>query len=240
MEKDVKIKTPDGKIIEGILRGNIKKPLILIVHGLCGNINEAMHYNAARYFEKQGFSSFRFNLYSWGKDNRKLHECTLKTHGADIDLVLKFLKSTGAQKIFAIGHSYGFPALLHSKANTIETLVSWDGSVLPRDTFLKKPSIIKPVKGRLIDEGYLTIMGEGMAKEQRNVNSIELAQDFNKPIKLITIPKDGNLIGAKNIFRVLSEPKELTIIKGASHNFTEEGKQEELYYETIQWFKKFE
>lgn len=239
MEKEYKIKTPDGKIMEGILRGSIQNPLILIVHGLCGNMNEAMHYNAVRYFEKQGFSSFRFNLYSWKKENRKLHECTLKTHGTDIDTVLEFLKSEGAKRIFAVGHSYGFPSILHAKSDDIETLVSWDGSVLPRDSFSKLDKVSKPITGRLLDEGYLTIMGEGMVKEENEIDSSALANDFKKPIKLITIPKDGNLTGAEKIFKAIDQQKEFSIIEGASHNFTEEGKQEELYKETIEWFKKF-
>src|ERR1700722_40745 len=118
MEKELKIKTPDGKMIYGILRGSLSKPLIIHVHGLAGNMNEAMHYNAARYFEKHGFSSFRFNLYSWEKGGRKLHECTFSTHGKDIDTVLKYLESRGARKIFVVGHSYGWPSILHTKQRT--------------------------------------------------------------------------------------------------------------------------
>ena len=102
MEKEIQIKTPDKKKIIGILRGPINKPLIVLVHGFCGHKNEAMHFNAVRYFEKHGFSSFRFNLYSWRKESRKLHECTLKTHGADIDVVLKSLKAKGAKKIYIV------------------------------------------------------------------------------------------------------------------------------------------
>ena len=72
MEKEIKIKTSDKKIIYGILRGSLSKPVIVQVHGLSGNMNEAMHYNAARYFEKHGFSSFRFNLYDWRKGAPKI------------------------------------------------------------------------------------------------------------------------------------------------------------------------
>ncbi len=239
MEKEYKIKTSDGKVIEGILMGSVQKPLVLIVHGLCGNMNEAMHYNAARYFEKEGFSSFRFNLYSWKKQNRKLHECTLKTHGTDINTVLKFLKSKGVIIIFAVGHSYGFPSILHAKADIIKALASWDGSVLPRTSFSKLKKISKPIQGRLLDEGYVTIMGEGMVKEENKINTVKLAEEFKKPIKLITIPKEGNLTGAKKIFKAISQEKEMVVISDASHNFTEEGKQEELYRETVKWFKRF-
>lgn len=239
MERVYKIKTTDGKNIDGLLRGSINRPLILLVHGLCGHMNEAMHYNAARYFEKEGFSSFRFNLYSWQKANRKLHDCTLKTHGADISQVIKFLKAKGAKKIFAVGHSYGFPSILHANPKDIQAIVSWDGSVLPRRGFRGLPKITKPVKGRILDEGYLTIMGEAMTGEEGRVDSAKLVKDFDRPIKLIGAGGEGNARVSKKLFKSITQSKELTIIKGANHNFTEEGKQEELYRETVDWLKKW-
>jgi len=229
----------DKKTIEGILRGSVKKPLIVLVHGLCGNMNEAMHYNAARYFEKHGFSSFRFNLYSWGKENRKLHECTLQTHGSDINTVLRYLKSIGASQIFVVGHSYGFPSILVSKNRDFIAAVSWDGSFLPRDKFdnLNK---VKQLKGRILDEGYFVIIGEGMVKEARKVDSAKMLEKLGKPIKFITnTDKTGNFVGAKKMFKAASQPKAFKVIKGATHSFSEEGKQEELYKDTVSWFKKY-
>ncbi len=239
MEKEYKIKASDGKIIEGILRGSIKKPLIVIVHGLCGNMNEALHYNATRYFEKEGFSSFRFNLYSWGKQSRKLHECTLRVHGNDINTVCTFLISKGAKTIFVVGHSYGFPSILCAGSSNICALVSWDGSVLPTKSLSSLKKISEPIRGRLLDEGYVVIVGEEMVKEENKINSVKLARDFKKPTKLITIPKDGNLKGAKKIMKSISQKKQMTVIHGASHNFTEQSKQAELYKETTEWFKRF-
>ncbi len=239
MEQTFKIKTPDGKFIEGMLNGNVKKPLILLVHGLSGYAHEALHQNAVSHFTKQGFSVFRINLYSWKKNHRKLHECTLQTHGEDIDTVLKFLKKKGVKKIMAAGHSYGFPSILHTKTGLIDALVSWDGSNLPyKDAFLKFPVIESPVKGRIIDSGYFIIMGEEMAQESTRVQGIPLAQTFNRPIKMIGAEK-GNGKAAGKVFKALTGQKALAIIKGASHNFTEVGAQEKLYKETVSWFKKF-
>lgn len=241
MEKTLKIKTTDHKTIQGMLRGSIKKPLIILVHGLCSNMNEALHYNATRYFEKEGFSCFRFNLYSWEKGSRKLHECTLKTHGEDIDVVLNFLKLKGAKKLFIVGHSYGLPSILHSKSKIFDAVVSWDGSFFPHSHFDKSKSIKMPVKGIIIDEsGHWAIMSEAMVRESHTVNSIGLIKSLDKPVKFITIPKKtGNLSGAKKMYAASKQEKELKIIVGASHNFTEEGKEEMLYKETTEWLKRF-
>lgn len=240
-EKEIKIKTKDGKTIYGILRGSLKRPIVVIVHGLSGNMNEAMHYNAARYFDVHGFSSFRFNLYAWEKDARKLHECTLKTHGQDIDAVVNYLKRLGAKKLFAAGHSYGWLSIVHANPKNFIALSSWDGSRLPANHFKNLPKLNKP-KGRILDEGYLIIMGEKMAAYASESDTTKLIKNFIQPIQFVTTPEPpatGNLAEAKRLYKIMPNKKELLIVKGATHNFTEDGTQEQLYKATANWFKKF-
>lgn len=240
MEKSVKIRTSDKKTIHGVLRGPLNKPVIVIVHGLAGNMNEAMHYNAARYFEKHGFSSFRFGLYSWEQGARKLHECTFSTHGRDIDTVIRYLRSRGARKMFLVGHSFGWPSILHAKERGFSAVAAWDGSLLPysQKEFAKR--IQKP-KGRIFDEGYWVIMGERMAEDSRTFKSLGAIKRFDRPIGFITVDDNvfGNRDKNKKMYRAAKGEKELVVIKGATHTFWEEGKQEELYAATVGWFKKF-
>jgi dienelactone hydrolase len=240
MDKSIQIKTSDNKIIFATLRGSFNKPLIILVHGLASNMNEALHYNAARYFEKQGFSSLRMNLYSWQKGARKLHECTFTTHAKDIDTALEYASSKGAKKIFLVGHSYGWPSILHTKNHKYVAVTAWDGSILPKNS-INEPTRSKIPKGRIIDEGYFVIVGEQMAKDSQKINSIDLVKNFTSPISFITVDDnvEGNLEGNKKMCNAASVKKELIIIKGARHNFFEEGKQEKLYKSTVNWFNKF-
>jgi pimeloyl-ACP methyl ester carboxylesterase len=240
MEKQLGIRTKDGKIIRGILRGPVSKPVIVLVHGLAGDMNQAMHYNAARYFEQHGFSSLRFNLYDWHKDARKLHQCTFSTHGDDIDTVLAYLKSRRAKQIFIAGHSYGFPSILHAKRQSFKAVASWDGSLLPRNHADTPQKSIKP-KGCLIDFGYSVVVGERMARDSKKIDTIELLQHFEQPISFITVDDDldGNLSGGREMHEAFKGKKELVIIKGAHHNFSEEGKQEQLYAAAVRWFTRF-
>lgn len=240
MEKELKIKTTGGKTIQAILRGSLRKPVIVLVHGLAGNLNEAMHYNAARYFEKQGFSTLRFNLYSWQKGSRKLHETTFSTHGEDIDAVVLYLTDNGAKKIFIAGHSYGFPSILHTKNRIFTAVAAWDGSILPTN-HVDLPERSENPKGRIIDEGYSVIVGEQMAIDSHTIKSLDLLKTFEQPISFITVDDNvnGNLSGAQRMQKAFKGEKELVVVKGAHHNFAEDGKQEELYKATVKWFKKF-
>lgn len=240
MERQIKIKTPDNKWIAATQRGSFNKPVIVIVHGLAGNMNEAMHYNAARYFEKHGFSSLRINLYHWLKGYRKLHECTFSTHGQDIDIVLKYLARHGTKKVFLVGHSFGWPSILHTKERNFLAVAGWDGSKLPysQKEFAKR---IKKPKGRILDEGYLVVMGEQMARDSHAFNSLDAVKRFDRPISFITVNNNvvGNWDNNKKMHAIARVKKELVVIKGATHTFIEEGKEEELYAATVRWFKRF-
>jgi dienelactone hydrolase len=239
-EKFIKIKTHDGKLIAATQRGSFSKPVIVIVHGLAGNMNEALHFNAARYFEHQGFSSLRVNLYHWQQGYRKLHECTFSTHGKDIDTVLKYLAKHGAKRIFLVGHSFGWPSILHTKERNFLAVAPWDGSRLPynQKEFAKRS---RSPKGRIIDEGYWVIMGDRMAEDSHRVNSIGLVSKFERPISFITVDDNvfGNWNNNKKMHQAARVKKELVVIRGAHHTFSEEGKQEELYAATVKWFKRF-
>lgn len=240
MERPITIQTPDKKSIYGLLRGSVRRPLIVQVHGIAGNLNEALHYNAARYFERHGFSSFRFNLYSWQERARKLHECTFMTHGGDIDTALGYLESRGAKNLFLVGHSYGWPSILHTKLRNFLAATAWDGSLLPTN-HVDIPKRIQKPQGRLRDEGYLIVVGEQMARDSQRIQSLDLLKKWDKPISFITVDddKDGNWNSAKRMHKVARGPKELIVLRGAHHNFTEEGAQEKLYAATVTWFKRW-
>lgn len=241
MEQELKIKTSDGKIIYGILRGSLKKPLIVLVHGLGSTIIEALEYNASRYFEKHGFSTFLISLYSWNKGHRKMVDSTLATHGKDIDTAIRFLRKRGAKKIFIIGHSYGAPSILYSKDQDFKAAVFWDGTILSPKSPLHwgKTRYVRAVKGRVLDWGFSIVLGEKMYQESLDVNSEELIKGMSVPIKFVCAGKGILVKKTKKLFGKIKNSKEFAVIKGASHNFEEDEKQEQLYRETVSWFKKF-
>lgn len=238
MEKELKLKTKDNKTIHAKLRGPFKNQTIVLVHGLTGHMDEAMHYNAARFFENHGFSVFRFNLYDWQKGARKLRECFLKTHGKDIDTVVEYLKKKGAKKIFAIGHSYGAPSILCSRKKDFDGAVFWDGSYLPRIVkFFNQYKYVKAIDGRILSEGYEVIVSEDLVRESKTLDSLRLVKNLHVPIKII-VAGDGVLDeGGREMFKIANKPKSLSIVRGSTHNFSEDGKQKELFNMTLKWLK---
>src|SRR3989338_5491235 len=231
MEKSFFIKTPDKKRIYARLVGNMKKPAVVVVHGLFGSMRSALVYNSANYLNKKGFSVLLVELYGWKEGSRRLKDCTLKVHGQDIDTVIRYLRKCGAKKIFITGHSYGAPSIMHSVNKDFAAVVFWDVSYhrVTNNSFrgYKK---IKGLNIRINDEGSL--IGEEMYQEAKHVDSLKLVKELRVPIKFITAGTGPLLQAEKQMYQAANYPKEHIVIKGATHSFEEEGKQDQVYSET--------
>jgi esterase/lipase len=214
METQIKIPIGSKKYIYGLLRGSLKNPLIVFVHGLTGHCNEHIFYNGARFFEKNGYCSFRFNLYDFPKDTRKLEETTLKIHGQDLDIVVKYFKEKGIGKFFVVGHSWGAPTILMSNNKKFKKIVFWDPALETKDTSDMKYS--KSLNAYILNWSYRLIIGKDMIEEATKLNMTKLLKEIKVPIKFI-YAGEGALKnkGQKIFFPVANEPKELNHIAEA-------------------------
>ncbi|MCB9811211.1 MAG: hypothetical protein H6779_03495 [Candidatus Nomurabacteria bacterium] len=70
-------------------------------------------------------------------------------------------------------------------------------------------------------------------------NELDIVSKLEKPIKIIAAKKGILLKGSRAYYKAAKEPKELTIINGATHCFDEEGTETELLKETLSWIKKY-
>lgn len=246
MEKNIKIKTDDGKYIYGVLRLPKNKtkldgmPLVVFVHGLTGHKNEHHFFNGARFFEKRGWPTFRFDLYGDEKHSRRLQNCMLETHAKDLDSVIDYFKNKSVRKIFVVGHSYGGLTVLMSKKKRYDGVALWDSSCAPK----RKGKRItgKNFSGYMEDWGIAFLVGDAMTKEARRLTTKKcenLIKSIHAPVKIIVAGKGGLIKGGKKYFKAANVPKEFTVIKNATHCFDEDGTEKKLFQETYKWFLKF-
>src|SRR5258706_549831 len=71
MEKDLRIALDQKYAVYGRLNGPLTKPLVIVVHGLPGDIYDSFCASATKWFSRHDFSAFRFNLYGYQKDARR-------------------------------------------------------------------------------------------------------------------------------------------------------------------------
>ena len=245
MEQELKIKIPGTKkFIYGKLRGSLKKPLFIIVHGLPGNMDEHFYYAAREWFFRRGYATFGFNLYDWHKDARQLIDSTLQSHGLDLDVIVSYFRKRGVTKIYVAGHSYGGGTILMSKKKAFAAAALWDPSF--GISFTKKrygmPGgvYVKQIKGYVMRWGVTTVIGERMAREADRLDWDLLTKGWKVPLKIIAAGKGVLVRGARRYFKLAQGRKELIIIPGATHYFNNrEGMEERVFSETERWFRRF-
>lgn len=237
-EKNIRIKLPGNKYMPGCLRGSLKRPVILMVHGLTGHMQEHIFFNGARYFDKHEISSLRINLYSDSEDSgtRCLTDCTLDTHAEDINEALKFLRKNGAGKIFALGHSYGAPSIMLADQNLIDGYILWDASY--------KPDFIKLFSAKKISKDLYKIDWGVEFLVSRKMKNYSESLDWDAMVKKITKPLLA-IYAAKGILKkitahyasIVQGPTKLIGIPNATHCFDEPGAEEKLFDATIKWIQ---
>lgn len=207
-------------------------------------MDEDFYLNATRWFAKQGYATFRFNLYDGEKNSRQLMESTLKTHASDIDAIVRYFRGKKFEKIFIAGHSYGGPSILLSKEQKFDRAVLWDPSYKISFTKTEKGSpavkYINGIKGYIMKWGTNFVIGKAMADEADTMNWGNLTKNFNVPLKIIAAGDSSLVRGSKHYFKTANSPKDLTIFKNATHYFNDtEGMRENVYKISDEWFKKF-
>ncbi|MBS3144644.1 alpha/beta hydrolase [Candidatus Woesearchaeota archaeon] len=243
MEKALKIRTEDGHYIYGTLTSpSLKvKKVILIVHGFSGHQDEHPYYNGAKYFVKHGFATCRFDLYTWKTKGRKLDETTIKIHAQDTNKVVEYLRKRGYKKIFVVGHSLSGLSTLLVNTKRIKGIILWDPS---SDNLLRKKNkwikYNKKINNYIFDGGIRFIFGKKMYHEWKNFpDIIHIIKKITKPLLIITAGKGILKKRCKQYYANANQPKKFVLIKRAGHIFSEEGVEEELFKETLEWCKKF-
>ncbi len=241
MEKELKIKTHDGKYLYGTL--GIAKPkstrLVIFVHGFTGHQNEHIFFNGSRYLTERGFDTFRFNLYGGGqKGSRHFRDVKISLHGKDITTVAKHFRKK-YKRIFIVGHSYGGTSLLFADQSLVQGFVFWDASYIN----LKKSDTAdlgfnKKVNAYVYDFGFEYMVGRGFIDELKNFPDCgELIMKINKPVLFITSGRKGNSEAGKKYFDLANKPKKLVSIKHADHCFDNWEDERELFEETDLWLR---
>jgi dienelactone hydrolase len=243
MEKEIRIKIDGRHAVYGRFSGSNRKPLFISVHGLPGDYREQLHENAAQWFVKHGFATFRFSLYGYEKDARQLIDCTLRTHADDLDAIVCHFRKQGFKKIFVSGHSYGGAATLLSKDQGFDAAALWDPSY--KITFTKpcygmaKGKYVSAVKGYVMRWGTNVIIGKAMAEEADKLRWNDLTKNFRVPLKIITAGNGVLVPGNRHYFKTANAPKAWTVIKGATHYFDDRpGMQERLFEASKRWFER--
>ncbi len=235
-ETKVEILTSDEKVTYAIKNSVAKNgALVVFVHGLGGNNQRHLFYNGARFFPEKGFDTLRINLYDRPENARKLHECSIDTHAADIDAVIESVKDT-YEKVFLIGHSLAGPSIIYSKQNVTATVL-WDPSIVLDPSQQLSWEEVTPGGDYFLKYGDWKLVSRALHDQWAETN-IDMLKRMKVPTKIIAAG-DGPLVDRWNqVLDKIPVPYEYYIVKGAGHGFDEWGTEEELFAETLAYLHK--
>lgn len=243
-DTELAIKLPGTRYrIYGRFQGKKSQPLVIMVHGLTGNMDESLYRGGCEYLGAKGYATYRLNLYGYPKDARRIVRTTLKIHAKDLNAVAGYFRRKGFKKIFVVGHSYGGATILLSDPNLVDGAALWDPTFKASFTTRKwgaKPALyIKQLKAYLIDWGVWYILGAAMVREADSLNWDKIAEKFTAPTRIFCAGKGVLREGCKHYFKVLPGKKDLKIIDNATHYFNDRpGMEEKVYRLTYEWFEK--
>lgn len=235
MQEDITIKLDSKTNAHGTLlkpKDSINE-LIIFIHGFLSDQEHHLFYNAAHYFYQRGYSTFRYNLYGYQNDSRKANSTSFKTLAQDL---LKIIAKFKGQypKITLVSHSLGAFIALFANPSDISNLVLWEPSLHPK-MMLKNAK--KYGSYYIFDLGYQVRIHRKAIKSMLNVPDAQtLLGKMHKPIVIISAEKTGEKIG-EYYYSLANEPKKLSVIRSAGHNFDEIDTEPQLFKLTLEWLE---
>lgn len=238
MEKFIKIPTNDGHLIDGALNGKTAKnnKLIIFMHGLSDHKDHRLVFNASKFFARKGFHTFRFSLYSDEPKCRILDDCSISTFKEDIDSVIYYFQDQYKEIYFAC-HSLGF-VVLDCDLTPIKKIALWDPSLSLKVDRIESLKYEPALDAYFINWGVSFIISKQLKTEWENINDKRLLEHLKNPLAVFMADKSDLKVGWKENLKYLKTDYIYKVIKGSSHGFVEEGKEEELFGETLKFFKE--
>lgn len=244
-ERPYDIEIPaSGKTIYGLLReveGVPNAPLVVLVHGFTGHRNEPLHYNGSRFLEQAGFATYRFNQYGSEADARKLLECTVETHVADLDLVIGHFRRLSDRPISVIGHSLGGLTIMASKERDFDAVVLWDPTLPERGNFAERPDSyawVEPLGVWLVKDGISVLVSDEMGASWQAVPPGAIT-GLECPVKLVAAGDHTLVEACQRYYEAANEPRSLSVVEGADHEFLNRETQQQLFHETVDWLERY-
>ena len=233
-ETDYTLTLRDGKTLHGRLREVPDSALVVIAHGITGNMHEHLHFIASQVLASAGYSVLRINFYDNADDARKLHECTPSVHAGDLDDVLRDVRTTWPRRpIFLIGHSMGVVAASMMEAR-VEALISWDGAHSSHFGWLEGLDVEPGTDRVFLDKAMHIEISQAYVDEGLQLDSNALIARLDCPtLFLYTTELERRKAAAEEYAAAAKDARAAVVIPDSDHIFSRDGNLDTVLVLTI-------
>ncbi len=241
MENRISIIVEGEKII-GIFNEPEKETntCVITCHGLLASKDSQKYIMLSEALVLQGISSLRFDFRGCGESSGKLESSHITNRTKDLDAIVNYIvQELGINKLGLFGSSMGgfLSISLASKNSNIKALVSLAAPISISELFFANNS----------DIDFYEVEGFGFGREF--LNDIKAHGNLsNEIINNITCPTlifHGDLdplvpiTHAERLYNSLKSKKELKMIKGGDHIFSNPYHLNEVINSSVDWFKRY-
>lgn len=216
---------------------SIKKQSVIILHALTGKKENRTINFLAKNLPNFDYNTIQFDFSGHGESEGKLGEATISKQLEDIISVLNGIKTINTRELIVIGNSFSvLTALAFSKNNpSVKSLILLSG----RANYLEYINNLERIgnKYRLFGNKFID---ENFVEDYKKYNPLENIRSIDIPILIIHGENDG-VVPVENaeLFynNSKSKKKELVIIKGADHRYSDIKFKKEILKKVIEFLK---
>jgi alpha/beta superfamily hydrolase len=248
MQEKIIIKNKQGEKLAGIFhKVNDKKQVVIVCHGWPASKENVLIKNISEKLNQDNINTFLFDFSGQGESEGKFENTTVSKEIEDIQSMVEYFHDK-KYNIGLIGHSLGalvitLYAILNDKIKFIIPISSMCRTDVLKDFKTEQQESIKKGEHIYYNEksyGQKFIVLPMFFDDLKTYNPLEEIKNIKCPKLFIHGSEDKTLkVNESNeLYQNAIEPKELKIIDGADHCFTDENLLKEMIDYCINWIKK--
>lgn len=238
-ESAMSLALADGKRVHGLLRNDdSRSPVVLLLHGLTGHMNEHLHFIGARELQRLGYTTFRFNFYGAAGGSRRLVDCTVSTHASDLAEVIRhFRRDAPGRPVVVVGHSLGgLTALLCDEP--FDGLVLWDATHGSSIAVLDDVELVRELGLLRWRQRVDHLLNPSMLDEIKVVDYDGLMAQVKAPALIVAAAEGDRPDVGRRYLEASSGDCELQVIDGSDHVFSAGESLDRLLAVTGEWLQR--
>jgi len=206
---------------------------VIACHGLFSNKESDKFITLGEQYAREGFILLRFDFRGCGESAGKIEDTTLTGRREDLEAALSFMRNFAPQVASSIGllgsSMGGYISLLVAASHPmIKAVVTW---ATPFSFEGLRETLAKSASPQLKEDFY------------QDEHLYDAARFVPKVTNLLLIHGDCDetvpLAHAEKLYRSAQEPKELQVVEGADHTFSNVTLRAKATTYSLNWCKKY-
>ena len=236
-EERLQLPVGEGVTLYGTYLAADGAPLVVLVHGLTGHSNEAMHYLARRRLHAEGYAVLGLDLYGSDPGTRRLTDCTTSTHARDLVAVLDAMRTRCPKvQVVVVGHSLG--GLTGLMATGYDALVLWDAAHTSGLLSLQNLEYVEELQLHRWRQRIDHLLNPAMIEQLRTLDSDALVGQVRVPLLVVSAGDPGRPELSRRYVEHAGGPAELRVVEDADHGFLRGESLTTLLDLTCDWLRR--